>query len=93
MRVLDQVDILSLNDISIVPVAEELDIRHQVNVGLPEAVFSLLVLVNQIKCQSKLFPVAFFFAREKLRVLGDDRAKDLMAACTIDRHEHLVRNG
>ena len=46
MRVLYQVDILSLNDISIVPVAEELDIRHQVNVGLPEAIFSLLVLVD-----------------------------------------------
>ena len=68
----EHVLVLRFNDQILVPVAEELYIGHQVEIGLPEGVITLLVLVDHKEHQYELLPVALMFLVENLRVFYDD---------------------
>ena len=68
----EHVLVLRFNDQILVPVAEELYIGHQVEVGLPEGVIALLVFVDHEEHQYELLPVAFLILMENLRVFYDD---------------------
>ena len=54
----DHVSVLGFENQMLVPVAEELNIRHQVEIRLPEGVITLLVLVDHKEHQYELLPVA-----------------------------------
>ena len=54
----DHVSVLGFENQMLVPVAEELNIRHQVEIRLPEGFIALLVLVDHKERQYELFPVA-----------------------------------
>ena len=41
----DESIVLNCEDVVFLPIAEELDVRHQIEVRLPERVFSLLILI------------------------------------------------
>ena len=43
-----QVDILRLHNVVFAPMAEEFNIGHKVDVGLPVTIFALLMLVDQV---------------------------------------------
>ena len=67
----DHVPVLSLKNHILVPVAEKLSVRHQIEIWLPERVVTLLVLVDHIEHKYELFPVSLLLFRENLRVLND----------------------
>ena len=73
------------------PVAEEFDVRHEVEVGLPERLFALQMLVDQEHDQGQLLPVALLLA-EDVRVLPDDLAEYGMPLSAFHREQHLVRH-
>ena len=58
--ILDHVHVLGGHDKVFTPVAEELGLRHQVDVRLPERLVTKLVFVQQVQGESKLLPIAFF---------------------------------
>ena len=68
----DHVLVLGFDDQLLVPVAEKLGVRHQVEIWLPEGVITLLVLVDHIEHKCQLLPVALLLFRENLRVFCDD---------------------
>ena len=69
----DHVLVLGLDDHLLVPVAEKLSVRHQIEVWLPEGVIALLVLEDHIEHKCQLLPVALLLFRENLRVFFNDR--------------------
>ena len=73
------------------PVAEKLDVGHEVEVGLPEGLLTLQVLINQEHDQGQLLPVALLIA-EDVRVLPDDLAEDRVPLGALHREQHLVRH-
>ena len=88
-----QVYILRLHNVLFAPMAEEFNIGHKVDIGLPVTIYALQILVDQVHYKSQLLPVASFLFREKLRVLLNDWANYFVAVRAINCQEHLVRNG
>ena len=49
--------VLGLNNQILIPVAEKLSVRHQVEIRLPKGVITLLMLIDHIEHKCKLLPV------------------------------------
>ena len=69
---------------------EELNIRHQVQVRLPEGTVSKLVFIKQVQHESELLPVTLLVLVEELGVLGDDLTDNGVLLGRIHCHQHLV---
>lgn len=73
------------------PMAEELDIWHEVKVRFPERLGAFKVLIDYVKHKSQLLPVTLLLLIEQVRVLLDDPPKHGVLLRSIHCHQHLVR--
>ena len=88
----DQVRVLRCIYHILGPMAEKLDIWHEVQVRFPERLGALKVLINDVKDKGQLLPVTLLLLIEQMRVLLDDPPKHGVLLRGIDRYKHLVRD-
>ena len=74
----------------LLPMAEKLDIGHQIQIGLPEGIHTFLVLINYEYNEGELLPVSFLILLEHRGVLAEDLPQNRMSLRSIHRQKHLI---
>ena len=83
----DESIVLNCEDVVLRPIAEELDVRHQIEVRRPERIFSLLIFINDEDEKNELLPILALVLVEQVRIFFNHFAEFGMFLGLVYRHD------